>query len=132
MPEITEFAHERGSDGELLTVEKTVEVRGEGEAGIEVYPATTGQRNEWKRRLEDADDELSDELQADLYDEFLPYDPGDFGGADSWSEIRPALDDALANAVFAELFDTGDDDISESLNEAIEEVAEGNTELETD
>ncbi len=125
------MAHQRDGDGELLPVEKTVEVRGEGTAEIEVIPATTGQRNEWGRRLEDEPDQLGDEVGAELFDEFLPYSPDDFGGADSWSDIRPALSDALANAVFAALFDSGEDDFSQALDDAMES-ASGNPEPEAE
>jgi hypothetical protein len=128
MSDITDLAHERDGDGELLPIEKTIEVRGEGEAEIEVIPGTSGQRREWRRRLEDAPDELADEAQADLFDEFLPYDPSDFGDAGSWDDIRPALTDAIGNAIFAELFDTGEDDFEEALTEAMEDVTEGNGE----
>jgi hypothetical protein len=126
--EITDLAHERGSDGQLLPVTKTVEVRGEGEAEIEVIPATSGQRREWRQRLEDEADELADETQADLFDEFLEYDPEDFGDAESWDDIRPALTDAIGNAIFSELFDTGEDDFEKALTEAMEDVTEGNSE----
>lgn len=129
--DITELAHERGSDGQLLPVKKTVEVRGEGPADLKVIPATSGQRREWKQSLEDdGDGEVSDDLEADLLDTFTPYTPSDFG-ADEWSDIRPALSDALANAVFAELFDTGEDDFSQALADATEEItgAEGNAEM---
>lgn len=125
---ITDLAHERGEGGELLPVEKTVEVRGEGEARVDVYPATSGQRREWRRRLDDQDDELDDETQADLFDTFLTYEPGDFGGAESWDDIRPSLEDALANAIFAELFDVEEDDFSEALEGAMAEI-EGNPNL---
>jgi len=37
--DITEKAHERGSEGQLLPVEKTVDVHGD-ETTVEVYPAT--------------------------------------------------------------------------------------------
>lgn len=124
--EITDLAHQRGQDGELLPVEKTVEVRGEGEATVEVFPATAGQRREWQRRLDnDEGDELSESLQTSLFDEFLPYEPSEFGNAETWFDIRPALEDALANAIFSELFDTEHDDFSDALTEAMESI-EGN------
>lgn len=124
---ITELAHDRDGDGELLPVEKTVNVRGEGEADVEVYPATSGQRREWRRKLEndENDDELADETQIELFDTFLPYEPGEFGGADSWLDVRPALEDALANAIFSELFDVEEDEFDEALKGAMREV-EGN------
>jgi len=129
--DITEKAHERGSEGQLLPVEKTVDVH-DDETVVEVYPATAGQRREWIRRLDSEDEELSNETQADLFDEFLPYEPADFGGADEWHEIRPALEDALADTVFTELFDTGADDFAAALEESMEETMEdvtGNPEL---
>lgn len=119
--DITELAHQRGSDGQLLPVEKTIQVRGEGEATVKVYPATTGQRNEWRQKLEAEGDEVPTELEGELLAEFLPYEPGDFG-ASEWSELRPALVDALSNAIFAELFDTGDDDFQQAVNERLESV----------
>lgn len=128
MSDITDLAHERDGDGDLLPVEKTIEVRGEGEADLKVIPATSGQRREWRQRLEDESDELADETEADLFDEFLPYDPDDFGDAESWNDIRPALSDALGNAIFAELFDTEEDDFEKALTEAMEDVTEGNSE----
>lgn len=128
MPDITEFAHERDGEGGLIPVEKTVAVRGEGEADVEVIPATSGQRRAWQRRLEDEAEELSDDAEADLFEEFLPYDPADFNNAESWNDIRPALSDALANAIFAELFDTESDDFSVELEQAIEEHAAEATE----
>lgn len=135
MPDITDLAHKRGSDGELLPVTKTVEVRGEGDAEVEIYPAGSGQRNEWGRRLQKLDEEtegeeLDDETEAELLDEFAAYEPSDFNGAESWSDVRPAITDALANAIFAELFDTEEDDFSEALESAMEDAA-GNTEQAT-
>jgi hypothetical protein len=127
MVDITDLAHERDGDGDLLPVEKTIEVRGEGEADLKVIPATSGQRREWRQRLEDESDELGDETEAELFDEFLPYDPDDFGDAESWNDIRPALSDALGNAIFAELFDTEEDDFEKALTEAMEDVTEGNS-----
>jgi hypothetical protein len=134
--DITEAAHERGDDGELLPVTRTVEVRGAGEKEVEVIPATTGQRRAWKRRLrdeadEDGDGELGDEVEADLFDEFLPYEPSDFGGAGSWNDIRPALSDAMGNAVFAVLFDV-EGDFEDALADAMDEVTEGNPKPATD
>lgn len=130
---ITELAHDRDGDGELLPVEKTVNVRGEGEADVEVYPATSGQRRKWRRKLEndENDDELADETQIELFDTFLPYEPVEFGGADSWLDVRPALEDALANAIFSELFDVEEDEFDEALKGAMREV-EGNPSAEPD
>lgn len=123
MVEITDLAHKRGSDGQLLPVEKQVNVRGQDEpVDVKVYPATTGQRREWQQKLKDASEELGDELEAELFEEFLPYEPTDFGRAQEWTDIRPALADALGNAIFAELFDTDEDDFSEALTSAMEEV----------
>jgi hypothetical protein len=122
---ITDLAHERDSDGELLPIEKTVQVRDEGEATLEVYPATSGQRSEWNQRLQDQPDELNDEVQEELFNEFLPYDPSDFGGAESWTDIRPALEDAIANAIFSVLFDS--DDFLNQVQEAIEERSGNST-----
>lgn len=133
MPEqsITDLAHQRGKDGELLPVKHTVEVRGEGEATIEVIPATSGQRREWQRRLEDEPEKLDDEVAGELFDEFLPYEPSDFGGAESWTDIRPALEDALANAIFAEIFDVEQDDFGEALEGAMTDI-QGNLQAEMD
>lgn len=119
--DITDLAHQRGSDGQLLPVERTVTVRGEGEATLEVIPATTGQRNEWEQRLEDAGEEIDGELRADLFDEFLPYGPEDFG-CDEWADIRPALDDALGTAIFAEIFDVQTDNMDRALARAMDDV----------
>lgn len=127
-PDITELSHKRDSDGELLPVEQTIEVRGEGEATLKVIPATAGQRNEWQQRLEGAGDEVEGELRDELFDEFLPYDSTDFG-ADEWGDIRPALEDAMATAIFAEVFDTSADAMGRALQQAMEDVAgagEGN------
>lgn len=139
MPDITEAAHQRDGEGDLLPITKTVPVRGEGEMEVDVIPATSGQRREWMRRLQadaaddedaDASDELDDELEADLLDTFAAYDPEDFNGAESWNDVRPAITDALANAIFAELFDTGEDDFEAALDDAMAEVTEGNPEME--
>lgn len=123
-PSIEEVAHERGSDGQLLSVTETVEIHGQ-EYEVELVPATTGDRNEWQQRLEDEGEELSDELTADLLDEFAEHDPEDFG-ADSWDDVRPAITDALGNAILARLFDAEDpDEFAEALTEAAAE-AQGN------
>ncbi|WP_226479160.1 hypothetical protein [Natrinema amylolyticum] len=122
-PSITEASHERDSDGELLATTETVEIHDQAYE-VEIYPATTGQRNEWTKRLEDEPEELSDELTAELLDEFAVHEPEDFG-ADSWDDVRPAVTDALGNAVLATLFDAGDPDV---FVEALEEAAQGATE----
>jgi hypothetical protein len=127
IPEITAHAHERGPDGELLPVEKTVSVRGEGETTVRVKPATDGERNRWTKRLEDVGDDVPPEVQTELFESFLPdYEPADFRGAATWRDIRPAIADALANAVFAELFDVETDAFSEELAEHAEDFGEGN------
>lgn len=118
---ITEAAHKRGNDGQLLPVDETVEIHGE-EYEVEIVPATRGQRNEWMRRLEDEDAGLSDDVTADLLDEFAHHDPGDFG-AESWDDVRPAITDALGNAILARLFDAGDvDEFQRALAEVSEET----------
>lgn len=124
-PSITELAHERDEDGDLLPVTRTVDVRGKGEATLEVYPATSGQRSKWSQRLQEQPDELEGEVQAELFEEFLPYEPADFGGAESWTDIRPALEDALADAIFSVLFDK--DDFLDSLEEAVEQRSGNST-----
>ena len=89
-------------------------------------------QRELARNLDDEGEELDDETQADLFDEFLPYEPADFGGAGEWHEIRPALEDALADAVFTELFDTGSNDFAAALEESMDDTMEditGNPEL---
>lgn len=122
---ITEAAHERGSEGELLSVTDTVEIHDQ-EYEVELVPATTGERNEWMQRLEDEDEELSDETTSDLLDDFACHEPGDFG-ADSWDEVRPAITDAIGNAILARIFDAGDvDAFTEALEEMSREATEGN------
>jgi len=123
-PSIEEVAHERGSDGSLLPVTETLEIHGQ-EFEAKIIPATTGDRNEWKQRLEEEGEELSDEITSDLLDEFAGHDPEDFG-ADSWDDVRPAVTDALGSAVLARLFDAEDtDEFAEALTEAAAE-AQGN------
>lgn len=127
-PTITEASHERDSDGDLMAVTETVEIHGQ-EYEAEIYPATTGQRNEWTQRLEDEDEELSDELTAELLDEFAAHEPDDFG-ADSWDDVRPAVTDALGNAILARMFDAEDtDEFIEALEEAAQGATEGNQDL---
>lgn len=125
-PDITAFAHERDSDGDLLPVTKTVTVRGEGETTVDVLPATDGDRNEWTRRLEDVGEDVPTDMQAELFETFTEYQPSDFGGAESWHDIRPAIADALANAIFAELFDVETDEFSDELAAHAEDIGEGN------
>jgi len=123
-PSIEEIAHDRGSDGDLLPVTETLEIHGQ-EFEAEIIPATTGDRNEWKQRLQDEGEELSDEITAELLDEFADHEPGDFG-ADSWDGVRPAVTDALGNAVLARMFDAENtDEFAEALSEAAAE-AQGN------
>jgi len=123
-PDISEAAHERGSDGQLLSVTETVEIHGQ-EYEVEIEPATTGQRNEWRQRLEDEGEELSDEITSELLDEFAEHEPSDFG-ADSWDDVRPAIVDAIGNCILARIFDAEDvDQFTEALSEAAAE-AEGN------
>lgn len=123
--DITTAAHDRGGDGQLLPVSRTVEVRGE-EYDVDIYPATTGQRKEWINRLDDEDDELSEETEADLLDEFADYEPGDFNGAEAWADVRPGITDALGEAILAEIFDTDQDEFTEALEQAVEEATGGN------
>jgi hypothetical protein len=109
MPDITDLAHERDSDGELLAVTEYVTVNGE-EYEVDVFPATSGQQNEYRQRLEaEGAEEVSDELTYDLVDEFADYDPDDFG-ADEWDDVRPAIVEALSSAALAKVFDAGDPD----------------------
>ncbi|WP_455448311.1 hypothetical protein [Natrinema thermotolerans] len=122
-PSITEVAHERDSDGELMAVTEDVEVHGQ-EYEVEIYPATTGERNEWMQKLEGEDEDLSDELTAELLDEFAAHEPEDFG-TDEWSDVRPAITDALGNVILARMFDAED---SDAFVEALEEAAAGATE----
>jgi len=122
---ITEAAHERGSDGELLSVTDTVEIH-DAFFEVEIIPATTGERNEWMQRLEDEDEELSDETTADLLEDFAVHNPEDFG-TDSWDDVRPAITDAIGNAILARIFDAGDvDAFTEALEEMSQEAVEGN------
>ena len=122
---ITEAAHERGSEGQLLSVTDTVEIHDQ-EYEVEILPATTGERNEWMQRLEDEDEELSDSTTADLLDDFAVHDPEDFG-ADTWDDVRPAITDAIGNAILARIFDAGDvDAFTEALEEMSREATEGN------
>jgi len=122
---ITDLAHKRGDDGDLLPVSETVTVRGEGKAEVNIYPATTGQRNEWQDRLEDQADELDDEITADLLDEFAVPGPEDFG-AESWDDVRPAITDALGQAALAKIFDSPTDSFSSALEERATEATAGN------
>jgi hypothetical protein len=108
-PDITDLAHERDSQGELLPVTEHVTVNGD-EYEVEVYPATSGQQNEYRRRLEaEGEEEVSDELTYEIVDEFAAYGPADFG-AEDWAEVRPAVVEALSSAALAKLFDAGDPD----------------------
>jgi len=117
-PEVTDLTHKRDGDGELLPVEKTVDVRGEGTATLKVIPATAGQRNRWTEKFSEQPDELKDGVRDEMFDEFLPYEPGDFE-VDEWGELRPALEDAISNAIFDAIFDR--DDFVGELQERIDE-----------
>jgi len=109
MSDITELAHERDSDGDLLPVTETVTVQGD-EYDVDVYPATSGEQNEWRHRLEEeATEEVSDELTYELIEEFAVYEPADFG-AEAWADVRPAVVEALSSAAMAKIFDAGDPD----------------------
>ena len=147
-PSITDLAHERGDDGDPLPVERTVNVRraeepaGEdeeppeedenGDRGgvlvtVEVYPATSGQRNTWQQRLEEEGEELGEETEAELFDEFAAHEPVDFNNADAWAEVRPAITDALGEVILAELFDVPQDQFFEALNDwSATAASEGN------
>lgn len=125
MADITELAHERDDNGELLPVTETVTVN-DTEYDVEVYPATSGQQNEWRRRLSDANDgELGDEITFDLIEEFAAYDPSDFG-AGSWGGVRPAITEALSSAALAKVFDADDPDQFVAELEDAAQAAEGN------
>lgn len=118
-PSITEAAHQRGSDGQLLPVDETVEIH-DAEYEVQVIPATHGQRNEWMQRLDNEGADLSDDVTADLLDEFAAHEPADFG-AESWGDVRPAITDALGNVILARLFDAGDVD---EFQQALSDVSE--------
>lgn len=123
---ITEAAHERGADGKPMAVTEEVEFHG-STWEVDIYPATTGERNEWIQRLEGEDEELSEEVTEELLDEFAVPDPSDFGGAESWSDVRPVITDAIGNAILARMFDAGDpDEFAQSLADLAEESVEGN------
>lgn len=129
-PSITDLAHQRGDDGELLPVTETVDVLGQ-RVEVDIIPATTGQQNEWRPRLETEGEELSDETVYDLLDEFAAHEPGDFGSADSWADVRPAITDALAGVIMAKLFDAEDTDeflaaLQDIVQDAAQPGAEGN------
>jgi len=124
MPDITELAHDRDSEGELLPVTEEVEIRGE-EYEVKMYPATTGERNEWLQRFEsESADGLSDDATDDLLSQFLAeLTPADFG-ADSWNDVRPAITGPLSDAVMARLFDAED---AEAFHDALaDNGGEGN------
>jgi hypothetical protein len=140
-PSITDLAHERGDDGDPLPVKRTAKVRraeepsdeGENEdrggilVTIKVYPATSGQRNTWQQRLEEEGKELTQETEAELFDEFAAHKPADFNDADAWADVRPAISDALGEVILAELFDVPQDQFFEALNDWSATVAsEGN------
>lgn len=125
MTDITEIAHERDSAGELIAVEETVTVHGE-DYDVRVYPATTGQQNEWRNRLEDEGDELPDDITFELCDEFADYGPGDFN-AESWADVRPAITEAISSAALSKIFDAESAGaFTEALEDAAAEATEGN------
>lgn len=124
-PSITEAAHERDGDGQILAVTETVEIHGK-EYEVDVRPATTGERNEWTQRLESEGEEISDKTTHDLLDGFCEHTPDDFG-AEAWSDVRPAVTDAIAEVILARLFDAEDvDEFSEALQEVAADATEGN------
>lgn len=124
-PSITEAAHERGGDGQVLAVTETVEIHGR-EYEVEVRPATTGERNEWVQRLESEGEEISDEATYELIKEFCALSPDDFG-AEDWSDVRPAVTDSIAEVILARLFDAEDvDEFSQALQEVAADATEGN------
>jgi len=138
---ITDLAHERGPDGEPLPVERIAKVRrteehlGEDESEdrevievpVDVYPAGDGQRNLWKRRLEDEGVELSEETQEELFEKFAAVEPEDFNGAKTWADVRPKITDALGEVILAEIFDVPQDQFFKALDEWSGEAArEGN------
>lgn len=121
-PDITEAAHDRDSTGRLQPQSETVEIEGR-EFRVGVKPPTTGERNEWLRRLDQAGDELSDELVSELLATFAEHRPSDFG-AESWTDVRAAVTDAYAEVVLAKI--VGADDTDE-FREALQDAAgEGN------
>jgi Mlc titration factor MtfA (ptsG expression regulator) len=126
-PSITSLAHERGEDGDPLPVEREIEIEGRGTYTVEVYPATSGERNTWQRRLQEEGDELSSETEAELLDAFAAHEPAEFNGADTWMDVRPAVTDAVGEVIMAELFDVPEDQFFEALDEWSGEAArEGN------
>jgi hypothetical protein len=126
IPEITEHAHDRGPDGKPLPITKIVDVRGKGKMEVEVRPGTDGEREYWIRQFEDVGDPIPDDLKIELFEVFTPYEPADFNGADEWEDIRPSVTDALADAITAEIFDTGTNKFSEALDQRIGGLSEGN------
>jgi hypothetical protein len=124
---ITSLAHERGEDGKPLPVTRTATVDGRGEFAVEVYPATSGKRNTWQRRLEEEGEELTEETEAELLEEFAAHDPADFNNAETWMDVRPAITDALGEVILAELFDVPQDEFFEALEDwSAEAASEGN------
>jgi hypothetical protein len=126
-PSITNLAHERGEDGDPLPVEREIDINGRGTYTVEVYPATSGERNTWQRTLREEGEELSSETEAELLDEFAAHEPDEFNAADSWMDVRPAITDAVGEVIMAELFDVPEDQFFEALDEWSGEAArEGN------
>jgi len=71
---------------------------------------------------DDEDEELSDETTADLLDDFAVHNPEDFG-TDSWDDVRPAITDAIGNAILARIFDAGDVDAFTEASEGDGQVS---------
>lgn len=119
-PDITEVTHQRDSDGRLQPVSETVEIYGD-QFRVGIKPPTTGERNEWLRRLDGAEDQLSDEVVAELLDTFAEHSPEDFG-TDNWQAVRPAVTDAYAEAVLAKIAGAEDtEEFRAALDEAVGE-----------
>lgn len=108
MTDITDLAHDRDSNGDLLPVTEDVEIRGDSYE-VAIYPATTGERNEWLQRFEsESADGLSETATDDLLTQYLAeLTPADFG-AEDWTDVRPAITGPLSDAVMARLFDAED------------------------
>jgi hypothetical protein len=121
-PDITEAAHQRDSEGNLQPVTETVEVSG-SEYQVGVKPPTTGERNEWLRRLDQQDEELTDEFVGELLSQFAEHAASDFG-AESWAGVRADITDSYAEVVLARL--VGADDTDEFREALADAATEGN------